>query len=96
MTSFIVGIAAFVLGTTALELFGIFLREGETDRLMATQLLGTGSIAILLLLSIATETPSIIDVALMLALLAAFAAVAFVRSATPDPDRHSAPEARRS
>jgi multicomponent Na+:H+ antiporter subunit F len=36
----------------------------------------------LLLLSVATETPPIVDVALMLALLAAFASVAFVRGAS--------------
>src|SRR5215475_3875387 len=82
MTSFLIGTAGFVLGMAALGLIGIFVRPGETDRLMAAQLLGTDSIAGLLLLSITTETPSIVDVALMLALLAAFAAVAFVRSAT--------------
>ena len=89
MSSFLVGIVGFVLGMAALGLFGIFLRPGETDRLMAAQLLGTDSIAVLLLLSIATETPPIVDVALMLALLAAFAAVALVRSATSGTDRNT-------
>jgi multicomponent Na+:H+ antiporter subunit F len=82
MTSFLVAAAGFVLAMAAIGLFGIFLHSSETDRLMAAQLLGTDSIAILLLLSIATEAPPIVDVALLLALLAAFAAVAFVRSAT--------------
>ena len=50
--------------------------------MMAAQLLGTGGVAILLLLAAATETPPIVDVALLLALFAAFAAVAFVRSAS--------------
>jgi multicomponent Na+:H+ antiporter subunit F len=50
--------------------------------MMAAQLLGTGGVAILLLLASATETPPIVDVALLLALFAAFAAVAFVRSAS--------------
>ena len=53
--------------------------------MMAAQLLGTGGVAILLLLAAATETPPIVDVALLLALFAAFAAVAFVRSAS-DPE----------
>jgi len=44
--------------------------------------LGTGCVAILVLLATATETPPIVDVALLLALFAAFAAVAFVRSAS--------------
>jgi multicomponent Na+:H+ antiporter subunit F len=95
MTSFLVGTAGFVLGMAALGLCGIFLRRSETDRVMAAQLLGTDSIAVLLLLSIATETPSIVDVALMLALLAAFAAVAFVRSATAGTDSKTPAESRR-
>jgi multicomponent Na+:H+ antiporter subunit F len=82
MNSFLFSAAGFVLGMVALGLFGIIRRARETDRLMAAQLLGTGGVAILLLLSIATETPPIIDVALLLALLAAFATVAFVRNAS--------------
>jgi multicomponent Na+:H+ antiporter subunit F len=50
--------------------------------MMAAQLLGTGGVAILLLLAVATETSPMVDVALLLALFAAFAAVAFVRSAS--------------
>jgi multicomponent Na+:H+ antiporter subunit F len=49
--------------------------------MMAPQLIGTGGVAILLLLADAAATPSLVDVALILALLAAFAAVAFVRGA---------------
>ena len=95
MTSFLVGTAGFVLGMAALGLVGIFFRPSETDRLMAAQLLGTDSVAVLLLLSIATETPPIVDVALMLALLAAFAAVAFVRSAMSGADRSTPAESGR-
>jgi multicomponent Na+:H+ antiporter subunit F len=94
MTSFLVGIAGFVLGTAIFGLFGIFLRPGGTDRLMAAQLIGTDSIAILLLLSVATEIPPIVDVALMLALLAAFAAVAFIKSATSGANISDAEEPR--
>ena len=49
--------------------------------MMAAQLLGTGGIAALLLLAAATALPAAVDVALTLALLAAFAAVAFVNNA---------------
>jgi multicomponent Na+:H+ antiporter subunit F len=52
---------------------------------MAAQLLGTGGVAILLILAVATETSPVVDVALMLALFAAFAAVALVRDAS-DPE----------
>jgi multicomponent Na+:H+ antiporter subunit F len=56
-------------------------RRAAADRMMAAQLLGTGGVAALLLLSVATDTPSIVDVALVLALLAAFASIAFVIAA---------------
>ncbi len=82
MTDFLFIVATFVLATIALGLFGISRRSSPADLIMAVQLLGTGGTAILLLLAAATATPSIVDVALMLALLAAFAAVAFVRTAS--------------
>ena len=53
----------------------------DADRIMAVQLLGTGGAAALLLLSEATGVPAAVDVALILALLAAFVSVAFVESA---------------
>ena len=59
--------------------------------MMAAQLTGTGGVAVLLLLATATETPPIVDVALMLALLAAFASVAFVRGAAGITTRAPAP-----
>jgi multicomponent Na+:H+ antiporter subunit F len=95
MASFLFGTAGFILGMIAIGLLLILRRPGEADRLMAAQLLGTGSTAILLLLSIATEIPPVVDVALMLALLAAFAAVAFVRSVPPRTENEIAEKAGR-
>jgi multicomponent Na+:H+ antiporter subunit F len=86
MSSFLFGAAAFVLVMIALGLVVILRRQAEVDRMMAAQLLGTGGVAILLLLAVATETSAITDVALTLALFAAFAAVAFVRSASATED----------
>jgi multicomponent Na+:H+ antiporter subunit F len=82
MTNFLFGTAGFVLTMVALGLFVILRRPAAVDHMMAAQLLGTGGVAILLLLAVATETSAIVDVALLLALLAAFAATAFVRSAS--------------
>ena len=82
MASFLFGAAGFVLAMVALGLVVILQRPAEVDHMMAAQLLGTGGVAILLLVAAATETPPILDVALLLALFAAFAAVAFVRSAS--------------
>ena len=82
MASFLFGATGFVLTMVALGLLVILRRPAEVDHMMAAQLLGTGGVAILLLLAAATEAPPIVDVALLLALFAAFAAVAFVRSAS--------------
>jgi multicomponent Na+:H+ antiporter subunit F len=86
MASFLLAAAGFVLTMVALGLSVILRRQAAVDQMMAAQLLGTGGVAILLLLGVATETPAIADVALLLALFAAFAAVAFVRNA---PDAQS-------
>jgi multicomponent Na+:H+ antiporter subunit F len=51
--------------------------------MMAAQLLGTGGIASLLLVTFVTDAPGVEDVALGLALLAAFASVGFVNIAAP-------------
>jgi multicomponent Na+:H+ antiporter subunit F len=82
MASFLFGTAGFVLTMVALGLVVILQRPAAVDHMMAAQLLGTGGVAVLILLAAATETPPIVDVALLLALFAAFAAVAFVRSAS--------------
>jgi len=47
------------------------------DRMLATQLIGTAGVGVLLLLSVMLEQQALIDVALILALLAAVAAAAF-------------------
>lgn len=53
-------------------------RGSDVEGLMAVQLLGTGGIAALLLIAYATSVPGVEDVALGLALLAAFATIALV------------------
>lgn len=81
MTSFLFAAAAFVLVMVALGLYRVLRGPAEADRMMAAQLLGSGGVAVLLLAAVASELP-FVDVALMLALLAAFASVAFVRNAS--------------
>ncbi len=49
------------------------------DRMLAVQLLGTGGVGLLLLLSALLKAPALLDVALVLALLAAVAAAAITR-----------------
>ncbi|MFO1026292.1 MAG: monovalent cation/H+ antiporter complex subunit F [Acetobacteraceae bacterium] len=80
MADFLVAAGAFVLLLVAVGLVRVLRGPSDVDRMMAVQLLGTGGIAALLLLGTATGLPGAVDVALVLALLAAFAAVIFMQS----------------
>jgi len=79
VADFLFAAAGFVLATVALGLVRILRGRGDDDRIMAAQLLGTGGIAAMLLLADAMSMPAAVDVALTLALLAAFVSVAFVK-----------------
>jgi multicomponent Na+:H+ antiporter subunit F len=78
MAEFLLAAAGFVLATVALGLVRVLRGPAAADRIMAAQLLGTGGIAVLLLGAAATGLSAAADLALSLALLAAFASVAFV------------------
>jgi multicomponent Na+:H+ antiporter subunit F len=85
MADFLLVAALFVLAMVALGLVRILRGPTVADRIMAAQLLGTGGIAVLLLGAAATGMSAATDLALSLALLAAFASVALV-SGIADPD----------
>ena len=78
MTAIYFAAAAFILAMIGLGLWRIFIGPRSDDRLMAAQLIGSGGVAVLLLLSAAMQAPAIVDAALMLAILAVFASVRFV------------------
>jgi multicomponent Na+:H+ antiporter subunit F len=82
MTEFLQFSSGFVFVMVALGMVRIVRGPTRSDRMMAAQLLGTGGIAALLLRSNVTETPAVVDVALVLALLAAFASAVFVVKGT--------------
>lgn len=81
MAEALIAAAAAVLLTALLGLLRVLRGPGLADRVMAAQLVGTGSIGALLLAGIATGQAALLDMALTLALLAAFAIVAMVRTA---------------
>lgn len=81
MAEFMQWMAAFLVLMVALGLVRVARGPGRAERMMAAQLLGTGAIGALLLFSAASEEPAVVDVALTLALLAAFASIAFVKFA---------------
>lgn len=70
--------AGLILFSVAAGLARVLSGPNDIERLMAVQLLSTGGIASLLLIAYATNVPGVDDVALGLALLTAFAAIAFV------------------
>ena len=78
MTEFLLAAAVFVLATVALGLVRLLRGPSDADRMMAAQLLGTGGVAALLLLGVASGVGAVAEVGLLLALLSAFASVAFV------------------
>ena len=90
MVEFLFATASFVLVMVALGLVRILRGPAVADRIMAAQLLGTGGIATLLLIAAATGIPAATDVALLLALLAAFASVAFVNGIAGRDDPQAA------
>jgi multicomponent Na+:H+ antiporter subunit F len=75
------GVAAFLLLTLAAGILRILWGPTAEDRMMAAQLLGTTTGAVLVLLAQAVNSPALRDVALVFALLAAVTALAFVRLA---------------
>ena len=77
--SLLMGVAALILISVLLGLVRIFRGPTGADRMLAAQLLGTGGVAILLILASAMQMPALLDVALVYSLLAATAMVVFVR-----------------
>ena len=83
MADFLLIAACAILAMVALAMFLVMRGTVDADRMMAVQLLGTGGIAVVLLAGSATGQSAVIDVALVLALLAAFAGLAFVKAGSP-------------
>lgn len=81
----------FALGVLLLLMLGAAIWRAirgpaAADRMLAVQSFGTITVAALLLLAQGSNIPALRDVALVLALLAAVTAVAFVRRAWPEKE----------
>jgi multicomponent Na+:H+ antiporter subunit F len=79
MTLLLAGAAMGLLATLIVGMVRVLLGPRDSDRMLAAQLTGTTGVGMLLLLAHAMQTPALVDVALVFALLAAVAAVAFVQ-----------------
>lgn len=77
MADLLFGAGTLLLLLTAAGLAALWRRGGDADRMLAIQLLGSACIAILLLLAPAMGEASLLDAALLLALLAALAACGY-------------------
>lgn len=77
MTAFLFAMCGGVLLSLGLGLWAIVRARTQVDAIVSAQLLGSGAVAIVLLLAVATASPALIDVALVLVLLAAVTAAAF-------------------
>ena len=86
MDNLLLAAAGFILFTVAVGLARVLRGPADVDRMMAAQLFATGGIAALLLVAHATTVPGVEDVALGLALLGAFASVAFVNGREPEAE----------
>ncbi|WP_019589516.1 MULTISPECIES: monovalent cation/H+ antiporter complex subunit F [unclassified Thioalkalivibrio] len=86
MNLLLVTAAGFLLLTILFGLIRVLRGPGSGDRMLTAQLFGTSGVGILLLLGFALDQPALVDVALVFALLAVVAAVAFVRQhGLPEP-----------
>jgi multicomponent Na+:H+ antiporter subunit F len=83
MSDWLTWVALGVLLNLGAALWRVWTGPGAADRMMAAQLVGTGGVAVIVLLA-AAEDWQALDIALVLSLLAAFAAVAFVKSVSRD------------
>ena len=87
MTEFLLAAAGAVMITVVLGMMRILRGPSDADRVMAAQLLGTGGVTALLLSGIARGRPASLDLALTLAVLAAFASIGFVKGAALGQDQ---------
>lgn len=81
MVEFLAGAGLFILVMVAIGLARVLRGPDDADRVMATQLLGTGGITLVLIVAVVANRPAMVDAAMTLALLAAFAGLAYVRAA---------------
>lgn len=87
-------VATGLLLTIAGALWRVWRGPDQADRMMAAQLVGTGGVGVILLLAAIADDWAMLDVALVLALLAALAAIAFVKSTRGEGEGDPEDEAR--
>lgn len=80
MNAFLLFAAVLIVFSIAVAMMRILWIGQDSDRIMAVQLLATGGISALLLFAVVNQQNALLDVALTLAVLTAFAGIAFVQA----------------
>ncbi len=83
MTAWLTFVAVGVLASLGAAMIRVWRGPGRADRMMGAQLAGTSGVAVLVLLA-PVEGWATLDVAMILALFAALAAVGFVKAVSAD------------
>ncbi|MEP9379926.1 multiple resistance and pH regulation protein F [Aquabacter sp. CN5-332] len=83
MGGFLLFAAALILAATGAGLVALRRASSPVDGMMGVQLLGSGSVAVLILLSVALAQDALVDAALTVAVLAAFAVAALHAARRP-------------
>ena len=81
MTTLVMAIALFLLANLVVALIAAARGPTAADRMLMALLIGTTGTGILSLLAPAMRLPALVDVALVLALLAAIGGIAFAKRA---------------
>jgi multicomponent Na+:H+ antiporter subunit F len=81
VNTFLIIASIIVLATIIVGFTRVLLGPHKADRMIAAQLFGTAGVAWILLIGYGAGKPGLSDIALVLALLAAITAIAFVQRA---------------
>ena len=90
MTAFYLIAALLLLLSLAGGIYQVLRGPTPGDRFLVIQLFGTAAVAVLILIGQATNDPALVDIALVLALLAAITMVAFVKQSWTVEDPNGA------
>ena len=85
MNEFNLAMAVVLLLTIVAGLIRIVRGPTPGDRMLAAQLFGTTGVAVVLLLAFAMDTPRLLDLALVFAVLAAVVGIAFALRGWVEP-----------
>lgn len=85
MTNYLTFVALFLIVILLIGLIRVLRGPTAADRVLSAQLFGTAGVAILMLLAISQQQSSLLNVALVLALLAPLTLITFIHLVRKKP-----------